>query len=159
MITISNLSNKKSGNAYSYSDIHLDLIPQQHSRNKQNNKIVTGNDIVIDTDKQAIQNSVVNLLTQTRYLTPLVNLNLKGFIGQPITTGTSKALGDKVKNGLVLLEPRIKVQKIFVGPNVDGNAYQIAIVYTLNNFPKEVTVINGILNNNNGVFTLNNLNN
>ena len=41
MITISNLSNKKNGNNYSYSDLHLDLIEKKHTTNIQNNKIST----------------------------------------------------------------------------------------------------------------------
>lgn len=159
MITISNLSNKKSGRSYTYSDLHLDMSPKLHSKNKQNTKIVEGNDIIIDVDKQAIQNSVVNLLTQKRYLNPLVNINLRGFIGYPITETTSKILGQKLQDGLILLEPRINLQKIFVGPSPDENAYRIVIVYSLNNFQKEFITINGTLSNSNGVFALNNLNN
>ena len=159
MITISYLSNKKSGNNYSYSDLHLDLIEKKHTTNKQNNRITTGNDIVADTDALAIQNAVINLIFQKRYLNPSVNLSLKEFIGQPITEGVSRVLGNKIYNGLLLWEPRIKVEKILVGKNPDRNSFDIAIIYTLVNFPKEIQTISGEINNSNGVFLLNNLNN
>lgn len=159
MITISKLTNKKNSNPYSYSDLHLDLIEKQISNNKQNNRIAIGSDIAIDVDALAIQNSVINLIFQKRYLNPTVNVSLKDFIGQPITESVSTTLGNKIYNGLLFLEPRIKVEKILVGKNIDKNAFDIAIIYTLNNFPRQIQTITGQIDNSSGVFSLNNLNN
>lgn len=159
MIVISNLSKKQSGQNYTFSDLHLDLTEKKYSLNKQNTKISTSNDIISDLDASAIKNSVVNLLFQKRYLNPTVNMALKQYIGQPISDGMSTAIGDKINHSLFLLEPRITVNKILVGANIDKNAYNIAIIYTINSLSKMVDTVNGILNNSNGIFLLNNLNN
>jgi phage baseplate assembly protein W len=158
MIVISNLSNKKTGKNYVYSDLLLDLTEQTVSVNKQNNKINKGNDIVLSTDENAIKNSVVNLIFQKRYLTPNLNIDIRRFIGQPITEGNSQILGNTILQGLILYEPRITVNKVLVGPVPDNYSYNISIIYTLNNFPKNIQSIDGILDSGRGVFTISNLN-
>lgn len=157
-ITISNLSGKKNGNNYTFADLHLDLQAKQVSNNKQNNKIYSGNDIVIDTDEKAIENSVINLLFQRRYLNPTANLQLRKYLGQPATMGLARDMGNTINETLEQLEPRIQIQKVLVSPNVDTFSYQIAIIYNLVNFPNRANVVRGVLNNN-GVFSSINLNN
>lgn len=156
-ITITNLSGKKPGNKYTFSDLHLDLQAKQISNNKQNNKIYSGNDIIADTDEQAIQNSIINLLFQRRYLAPSVNLQLKKYLGQPSSTGLSRVMGNTIKDMLVLLEPRIDVQKIIIAPDIDSFSYQIAIIYKLVNFSNITNTLQGILDGT-GVFSRINVN-
>lgn len=157
-ITISNLSNKKAGKAFVYTDIHLDLQEKLISKNKQNNKIFSGNDILTDHDEQAIQNSVVNLLFQKRYLNPNINLQLRKYLGQPMNLGLQEVMGEDIAQILQFNEPRIKVENVIVGATPDNFSVNIAIIYTLVNFPNVIQTVTGIFDNN-GVFTKINLNN
>ena len=154
MIVINNLSNKINQNNYTFSDINLDFALKQVSNNRRNNDVVVGNDIIADVDERAILNSIENLLTQKRYLTPSFGVNLKNFIGQPLSDLGASALGNTIDTCIKLYEPRITLQKILVAPDYDNFLYQIAIIILMPNLNNKQVVINTSFNNT-GDFTFN----
>lgn len=147
MITIGNLSNRPNGRSYSFSDLHLDLQEKKSSSNIRNDDVVRGNDILMDTDVAAINNSITNILTQRRYLSSDFSVNLKQFIGDQISEMTSRSIGDAIDKGLTLHEPRIAVNKVIVGADLVNFRYNIAIFYTLKNFKDSKKLLQGTLNN------------
>ena len=153
MIIISNLSNKKNGNSYSFSDVDLSFNQIKVSNNQKNANVVPGNDVVISVDEQAILNSINNILTQKRYTDPKFNLNLPGFIGQPMTTGNANTLGNAIQKAISLYEPRVTIQNIFVAPDYDNDYYAVAIILLMPNFNNKQLVINSSFTNN-GNFTI-----
>ena len=146
MITISNLSSKKSGKNYTYSDLDLNFEEKKVSSNIRNNNIVSGNDLVISTDIEAIKNSIRNILFQKRHLVPTVGVNLKKYIGQPISEMRAQSIGDDIERGITLFEPRVKVEKIVVRYNIDQMTYFIELRLKLVNFLESLTILSAAFN-------------
>ena len=142
MIIINNLSNKKNQNTYTFSDINLDFNLKQVSNNRKNSDVVIGNDIIVDVDEAAIRNSIENILTQKRYLTPTFSVNLVSFIGQPLSDLGATALGNAIDTAIKLYEPRVTLQKILVAPDYDNFLYQIVIIIVMPNLNNNPIVIN-----------------
>jgi phage baseplate assembly protein W len=142
MITISNLSGKKSGKSYTYSDLDLSFEEKRVSNNYRNNNIVSGSDLVIATDIDAIKNSIRNGIFQKRHLTPNATINLRKYVGQPIDEMRAIAIGEDIDRYIALYEPRVKVEKIRVRYNIDLMTYFIDMHLHLKNFSESLTILN-----------------
>jgi phage baseplate assembly protein W len=151
MINITNLTNKTSGRNYVFSDLNMDFQERQVSGNRKNTDIAPGIDLVIDYDKDAVRNSIRNLLYQKRYLTEF-NINLKSYIGSGISKAKAESLGETIERGIALYEPRVKTEKILVGASIDQGVYYISIIFSMVNFPDNIFVIKSTLDRN-GSFT------
>lgn len=132
MITISNFTSKKPTNNYIFADLDLNFKQTIVSKNRVNNDFVPGNDLEINTDREAIKNSIKNLLFQKRYLEN-INVNLKSYIGQQISEFGGLSLGEEIERVLTLYEPRIVVQKILVGADIDNSLYRISMFLRFKN--------------------------
>ncbi len=143
-IVVKNLSNKTMQRKYSFTDLHLDFKETQKSENIRNNDVVAGNDLLIDADELAIQNSIRNILLQKRYLNPGFGANLRAYIGQPLSDMGARSLGETIERNLNLYEPRITVDKILVAPDYDKFQYAIVIIYRFKNFITNTVLVNGI---------------
>jgi phage baseplate assembly protein W len=151
MINITNLTNKTSGRNYVFSDLNMDFQERQVSGNRKNTDIAPGIDLVIDYDRDAVRNSIRNLLYQKRYLTEF-NINLKSYIGSGISKTKAESLGETIERGIALYEPRVKTEKILVGASIDQGVYYISIIVSMVNFPDNIVVIKSTLDRN-GSFT------
>lgn len=147
MIKIGNLSNKKNGKKYSFSDIHMDFQATQTSVSKTNDNVVAGNDIGVDLDERAIKNSILNILSQKRYTNPEFGINLKRYIGGTVSEMTARSIGAAIERGIGLYEPRVKIERIIVSGNADTFTYNIIIILSLLNFNKTPLTLTGVLNN------------
>jgi len=147
MITISNLSGKKNNSSTTFRDLKLDFQLNRVSDNTRNADTVLGNDLISDTDESAILNSIRNILTQKRYLTPSFNIDLSNFIGQTVSDMGATALGNTIDKGIALFEPRVTVEKILVVPDYDKGAYIVAIIVNLPNLNNKQLVIQTSLTN------------
>jgi hypothetical protein len=132
MINISNFTSKKSTKKYIFSDLDLNFEQLKVSENKINNDFAPGNDLAISTDREAIKNSIKNLLFQTRYLTN-ININLKSYIGEPISEFRGLSIGEDIERILTLYENRVVVQKIIVGADIDNSRYLISMFLRFKN--------------------------
>ncbi len=151
MINITNLTSKKSGREYIFSDLDLNFQQKQISGNRKNNDIASGIDLVVSLDEEAIKNSIRNILFQKRYLSDF-NINLKSYIGQNISELRGQLLGEQIEKGIALYEQRVKVEKIFIATNVDQNSYFISMILRPVNFKNQTILLNSTLDRN-GTFT------
>lgn len=151
MINISNLSSKNSGRNYVFADLNLQFLQRQVSGNRRNNDISTGIDLVIDYDRQAVENSIYNILFQKRYLTEM-DVNLKKYIGEPISEFRAVAIGETIERALFLYEPRITLEKLYIVPNVEQSSYYISMIVKFVNFNNSSVNLNASLTQN-GTFT------
>jgi phage baseplate assembly protein W len=119
---------------YIYADLHLDLKAQR--------KIGVGvdpansNDILSDTDTDAIRNALYNLFTTRpgqKLLTPSFGANLEQFLFEKITPVNARVIGNTINSNIKTFEPRIQVLKIQVTPQPDQNQYRVVFVYKLLN--------------------------
>lgn len=152
-IRINNLNNKnKNGN--SYVDIHFDLTGTEKDGGKTlPDRIVSGNDIKIDTDTTAIKNSLINIMTThrgQRPLTPEFGVNLLNFIGSPISNITGTAIAREVQRGIERWEPRVTLEKLYIHPNPDSLLYELLIVISIKNIPDSNLILEGVLAEENG---------
>lgn len=145
-ITLSNLNNKKGNNNFQFSDLHLDLQASKSSINNRNADVVTGNDIIIDIDDAAIKNSLRNIFSQKRYLNPNFGINLRKHIGKSLTEMGALSLGEEIKRGIYLFEPRILVNHIYIAPDFDLPGYRGILDLSLPNFGTRA-IVNLSLNN------------
>lgn len=125
----------------------MDLEESSASANNRNSDVVNGQDILADTDEQAIRNQIRNLFGQTRYLNPLFDINVRKYIGQPLSEMGARSLGQAVDRGISLFIPTVKVTKILVAPNYDNFSYEMALFLDLPNFGTNV-ILRGNLNSN-----------
>jgi phage baseplate assembly protein W len=155
MINISNLSSKNSGRNYVFADLNLNFSEKQISGNRKNNEISPGIDLVVDYNQEAIKNSIYNILFQKRYLTDL-NVNLKKYIGEPISEFRAIAIGETIERAIFLYENRIKVQKIYMYANVDQSTYFISMVVRFVNFDNTFVTLNATFTQNGSFDFINN---
>jgi phage baseplate assembly protein W len=151
MINITNLSSKNSGRNYIFSDLNLQFLQRQVSGNRKNNDISPGIDVVVDYDRQAIENSIYNILFQKRYLTEM-DVNLKSYIGQPISEFRAVAIGETIERAIFLYENRVTLEKLYISPNIDQSTYFISMIVRFVNFDNSSVKLNASLTQN-GTFT------
>lgn len=117
-----------------YTDLHLDLELKR--------KIGVGlnpsnaNDILVDTDTDAIRNALYNIFTTKpgqKLLTPDFGANLEQFLFEPIDQIRAQIIGNKIYDVVSRYEPRITSLKIQVTPITDQNTYYVVFVYKLLN--------------------------
>lgn len=139
MIKISNLTSIKTGKGFTFSDLNLNFEEKKVSNNSRNTDIAPGNDLVIDYDVEAIKNSIRNLLFQRRFLSN-TGTNLKKYIGETISDMKAITIGEDIDRALTLYEPRIKVEKIYVGTDLDKTTYFLSMVIKIVNFDNTLTL-------------------
>lgn len=150
MINITSLKNSDIGKGYIFSDLNLSFQEKQISGNKRNSDIAPGNDLVLDYDINAIKNSIQNILFQRRYTSDL-KVNLKSYIGTPISDLRATSLGEDIERAIINYEPRIKIQKIYIYANIEKSFYNIAMIINVPNFKQpQITLYANF--DNNGVF-------
>lgn len=147
MITISNLTSKKSGKDYTYADLNLEFEEKKVSSNSRNNNIASGNDLVISTEVEAIKNSIRNILFQRRHLNPQLNVNLKKHLGQSISEMRALSIGEDIERAVNLYEPRVKLEKVVIRMNQDQGSYFIELRLTLVNFNQAPIILQAQLTN------------
>lgn len=139
MLTISNLTSVKKATGHVFTDLNLDFQEKEVSGNRRNSDVVSGNDLVVDYDIEAIKNSIRNILFQKRYLSNM-NINLKKYIGQTISEMRALSMGEEIEKAIYLYEPRIKAEKIYVGANIDQSTYYISMVVRILNFNNVISL-------------------
>jgi len=93
--------------------------------------INTPRDILVDTDLDAIKNSISNLFNTIpgqKLLSPNYGLSLKQYLFEPVTTSTANMIGETILNGITRFEPRVVVDKIKVSGNSDDKQYTITLI-------------------------------
>lgn len=148
MINITNLVAKKSEKSYKFSDLNLNFEQKKVSTNSRSADVVNGNDVVIDTDIEAVKNSIKNILTQKRHLSPEKSVYLYKFIGQPINQMNAESIGEEIDRVISIYEPRIKIEKITVRYNIIQMTYFIDLRIKFQNFSETSTELNAYFNSN-----------
>lgn len=121
-----------------YVDLHLDLT-QAKSIGLGNN-VINSSDILVDTDIQAIKNSIYNIFTTRptqKLLTPTFGCALDQYLFDSVSQFKAQIIGNAILNGIEKFEPRVTVTNVLVTPQPDQNQYTIKVAYTFNELPKQ----------------------
>jgi phage baseplate assembly protein W len=98
-----------------YVDLHLDLTLESNIGLGDNT--VNTRDIVIDTDIQAIKNSIKNIFTTKKgqkLLNPDFGCSLEQYLFEKVSEFGGNIIGNAINDAIVQYEPRVDVVKIFV---------------------------------------------
>lgn len=115
-----------------YTDLHLDLSESKNIG--LGLKAVGSSDILIDSDIEAIKNSIKNIFTTKKgqkILNPDFGWSLDQYLFTPISVANGKAIGNDILNAFSKYEPRVSVTNVLVNPSYDENLYNIAVYYNI----------------------------
>ena len=128
-------NNKRSVRRYA----DLDLFFGLNNKNK---------DINILSDVQAVKRSVRNLVLMNQYEKPFrpeIYSGIRDHLFEPMTPLTATILAKKVEDVIENFEPRARLQGVRANPDLDRNAYNIAIEFYVVNVPTELVDLTVIL--------------
>jgi phage baseplate assembly protein W len=124
-----------------YTDLHLDIKPAKNVG--LGNNAVNSSDILVDTDLDAIRNSIKNIFTTRKgqkILSPDFGSNLDQYLFEPVTEVNAQAIGDDILNTINKYEPRVQVLRIVVDPQADQNQYYVSVIYNFLEIKKQATL-------------------
>jgi phage baseplate assembly protein W len=104
-----------------YSDIRNDLAPNP----------ATG-DIMLRVNEEAIEYSVVNLLTTNRYerlMQPAIGSGILGTLFENAGPITSDILREQIIDTIQNFEPRCILTDVIIIPRMDDNTYEVEITF------------------------------
>ena len=104
-----------------YSDIRNDLAPNP----------ATG-DVVLRTNEEAIEYSIVNLLTTNKYERPFqpdIKSNILGLLFENDTSVTRDLLREQIIETINNFEPRCILLDVIVIPRMDDHTYEVEITF------------------------------
>ena len=114
-----------------YTDLKLDLTPTNSVGLGLN--VAKANDIVVNTDYDAIRNSIRNIFTTKpgqKLLTPNFGSSLEKYLFEPVTDTMARIIGNEILNQIETFEPRVEVLNVEVAPQPELNQYSIQVAYT-----------------------------
>ena len=98
-----------------YVDLHFDIELAKSvglGNNSANSK-----DIVVDTNIEAIKNSIRNIFNTRpgeKVLNPEFGCSLEKYLFDPVSNLGAQAIGDDISNALATFEPRVTLIKLYV---------------------------------------------
>jgi phage baseplate assembly protein W len=101
-----------------YVDLHLDLSFEKSIG--LGDRSVSSKDILVDTDVQAIKNSIRNIFSTRKgekLLSPEFGCNLEKYLFNAVSDLGARAIGSDINEAITRYEPRVDVVKIYVETN------------------------------------------
>ena len=133
---------------YKYTDITMDIQPNDLQQNSNLYKPVNSTDIEISADEAAIRNAIVNIFNTIpgqKVLNPEFGLDLKRFLFDPLTDFTAKVIGDTIYKGIARWEKRVRIVNIDVRQDYDNYQYVIALTLLIPKLSNSRVRFSGIL--------------
>ena len=124
-------------NARQYSD--LDLFFTKKISNSDVNKL---------TDIQAVKRSIRNLVLLNTYEKPFhpeISSGVRGMLFENMTPITANILARKIEDVINNFEPRARLISVTAIPDLDRNAYEVAVQFYVVNTPTELVDISLML--------------
>jgi phage baseplate assembly protein W len=100
-------------------------------------------DIALSYDNQAVIRSVRNLLSTKFYERPFnpgLGSNLDTLLFEPISSLTTSAIEQNIKQTIENYEPRVILKSVVAQPDEDNNAYNVTITFFLQNAVQPTTI-------------------
>jgi|TARA_Y100000389_G_C17448360_1_gene513051 phage baseplate assembly protein W len=128
LIDAESTNNKRSVRKYT----DLDLFFATNNRTK---------DVNVLSDIQAVKRSVRNLVLMNQYEKPFrpeIYSGIRDMLFEQMTPLTATILAKKVEDVIENFEPRARLMGVRATPDLDRNAYNIAIEFYVINVPTEL---------------------
>lgn len=134
---------------FAFADLHLDLDPTYTTANEVNSKN-NKKDLKVDYDLAAIKNSIVNIMTTSpgeKILNPTFGIDLRDILFEPVTESGRLTIVERIQQGLILQEPRIKFNRSpVVSYNEDDLSYSISLYIDIPLLEISDFLLEGLLN-------------
>ena len=111
-------------------------------------KKISDNDISKITDVQAVKRSIRNLVLLNTYEKPFhpeISSGVRGMLFELMTPITANILARKVEDVIENFEPRARLISVTAIPDLDRNAYEVAVQFYVVNTPTELVDISLML--------------
>ena len=111
-------------------------------------KKISDNDISKITDVQAVKRSVRNLVLLNTYEKPFhpeISSGVRGMLFENMTPITANILARKIEDVINNFEPRARLISVTAIPDLDRNAYEVAVQFYVVNTPTELVDISLML--------------
>ena len=108
----------------------------------------SNNDISKITDVQAVKRSIRNLVLLNTYEKPFhpeISSGVRGMLFELMTPITATILARKVEDVINNFEPRARLISVTAIPDLDRNAYEVAVQFYVVNTPTELVDISLML--------------
>ena len=108
----------------------------------------SNNDISKITDVQAVKRSIRNLVLLNTYEKPFhpeISSGVRGMLFENMTPITANILARKVEDVINNFEPRARLISVTAIPDLDRNAYEVAVQFYVVNTPTELVDISLML--------------
>ena len=108
----------------------------------------SNNDISKITDVQAVKRSVRNLVLLNTYEKPFhpeISSGVRGMLFENMTPITANILARKFEDVINNFEPRARLISVTAIPDLDRNAYEVAVQFYVVNTPTELVDISLML--------------
>ena len=111
-------------------------------------KKISDNDISKITDVQAVKRSIRNLVLLNTYEKPFhpeISSGIRGMLFENMTPITANILARKIEDVINNFEPRARLISVTAIPDLDRNAYEVAVQFYVVNTPTELVDISLML--------------
>ena len=108
----------------------------------------SNNDVSKITDIQAVKRSIRNLVLLNTYEKPFhpeISSGVRGMLFENMTPITANILARKVEDVINNFEPRARLISVTAIPDLDRNAYEVAVQFYVVNTPTELVDISLML--------------
>ena len=108
----------------------------------------SNNDVSKITDIQAVKRSIRNLVLLNTYEKPFhpeISSGIRGMLFELMTPITANILARKVEDVIENFEPRARLISVTAIPDLDRNAYEVAVQFYVVNTPTELVDISLML--------------
>lgn len=142
------IEQKSLSDGYLYKDIKFDLEFSRYTKPELYSESGP-KDLAELQDGQSVINSIKNILTTTpgqKLLNPLLGLDFRSYLFEPINTTTSYFLGQFIYLNLGVQEPRITLNSVSIEGLPDQNQYNIEIGFSIPNLDINDLSLNATLN-------------
>ncbi len=117
----------------------LDLFFAKKSGSKDVRKV---------TDIQAVKRSVRNLVLLNHYEKPFhpeIGSGIRDMLFENMSTMTAIILARKIEDVIENFEPRARLMGVRATPDLDRNAYDMKVTFSIRTQPNEIATINVLL--------------
>ena len=108
----------------------------------------SNNDVSKITDIQAVKRSIRNLVLLNTYEKPFhpeISSGVRGMLFENMTPITATILARKIEDVINNFEPRARLISVTAIPDLDRNAYEVAVQFYVVNTPTELVDISLML--------------
>lgn len=91
-------------------------------------------DIITISNESAIARSIRNIVyTQygEKFFNPRFGCDIQNTLFENLDEITSSVIRDKIRTSIINYEPRVRLIRVDVSPNYDGNEFNVAIVFEI----------------------------